>query len=366
MFKNRKAKNTNKDFALKINILTKHNGKGLQQDATCLESILEDNGFVVTQTDLLPEMRNKSRQHHGNFFKREKIALFLRLVLSRMFALICIKDCGFAFRKYEYDINIFLEVIEPRWFHKAKRNLFIPNQEWITNRSMLFLGSLDLILCKTIHAFEIFKSLNLPVEYLGFTSNDHFRETIHKNYNKCLHLAGGSELKGTKVLLEVWSRHPDWPTLKVVKHKGNFANLEASKNIEFVVDRLSDDEILGIQNSAGIHICPSEVEGFGHVLVEGMSCASIVVTTDAPPMNELIDSRYGVLVSYSHHKKIRLGTKYYVDLIDLENRLQKLFNLDLEKRRKMGEMARESYIGRGLIFRKRLFDILIRYSSQPS
>jgi len=42
-------------------------------------------------------------------------------------------------------------------------------------------------------------------------------------------------------------------------------------------------------NMCLVHIFPSQVEGFGHVINEARSCASVVITTNYPPMNELVD-----------------------------------------------------------------------------
>jgi glycosyltransferase involved in cell wall biosynthesis len=51
-----------------------------------------------------------------------------------------------------------------------------------------------------------------------------------------------------------------------------------------------------MQGSAFMHVCPSVREGFGHYINEGRAVGALVVTTDHPPMNELVQPQTGLLV----------------------------------------------------------------------
>jgi hypothetical protein len=60
---------------------------------------------------------------------------------------------------------------------------------------------------------------------------------------------------------------------------------------------LSFDDTRQIQAASGVQICTSERESFGHCLNEARAAGALVISTDHPPMNELVqDGVSGVLV----------------------------------------------------------------------
>jgi hypothetical protein len=60
---------------------------------------------------------------------------------------------------------------------------------------------------------------------------------------------------------------------------------------------LSFDDIRRLQAASGVHICASEREGFGHYLNEARGAGALVISTDHPPMNEMVqDGVTGVLI----------------------------------------------------------------------
>src|SRR5690606_13048298 len=133
--------------------------------------------------------------------------------------------------------------------------------------------------------------------YIGFTSVDRALPDASPDFGRFLHVAGASTLKGTDTLLEVWSAHPEWPALTVVQRDRR--TIRAPANVQILDGYLPDAELRELQNACGVHLCPSMGEGWGHYIVEAMSCGAVVVATDGPPMNELVQPGRGVLVPYS-------------------------------------------------------------------
>jgi glycosyltransferase involved in cell wall biosynthesis len=112
------------------------------------------------------------------------------------------------------------------------------------------------------------------------------------------------------------------------------------------------------QNSCGVHLCLSEAEGFGHYIVEAMSCKSLTLTTNAPPMNELVTQNRGVLVEYFKTKPQRLGINYYVNPSDLETKIDRALGMDSMSKKVLGENARDWYLENDRFFKHKIVEII--------
>ncbi len=276
-----------------INIIARSNGVGLDSDVHLLTSTLENAGYLVS----FSHCRSRSW-------------------LTKWF-----------YRKPQYDANIFLERVFPSWFGTSKTNILIPNQERFPKRHIKRLKNIDHVLCKSHHALEIFSEIGADTKYISFTSKDiHLNDEI-PNYRQFFHLAGRSTLKGTDTILKLWRKHPEWPMLTIIQHKDKSPR-NVPNNVRLITEYLPYEELIKLANKNGIHLCPSLSEGWGHYIVEAMSCAALVVTTDAPPMNELITNHRGVLVPSCKQESRHLGTNFYVDEHLLEEKIIELIKED--------------------------------------
>ena len=122
---------------------------------------------------------------------------------------------------------------------------------------------------------------------------------------------------------------------------------------------LDDDALKQLQNACGVHLCPSRSEGWGHNIVEAMSCGAVVVTTDAPPMNEHVTADCGVLVPINRSEPRHLGRNFFVDPSALETTVAQLVTASPDAAKSLGVKARERFeeLNRGFVTRLRaVFD----------
>ena len=296
--------------ALVINIFCYNNGWGLQKDAEILAAAMEALGHTPRQ--LSPYSPQS--------------------------------QCPAA------DINIFIEYLNQALFKCAKKNYFIPNPEWDPGDKK-GVKKCDRILCRTKDAQKIYRKINKKTYYLGFTSHDCFLPATPKDYYAPIHCRGASIFKGTEELLEAWQRHPEFPSLLLLHNgSGTFAPLP---NLQIIDTYLPAADFRQLQNLHGLHLCPSKAEGFGHYIVEAMSTQAVVITTDAPPMNEHItDPR--CLVRYTRTAPHREGTLYYVAPQDLAAKVSHLMILNKEELAAIGQKNRERYLQMTEEFQRRL------------
>jgi hypothetical protein len=315
-----------------INILTPSHGIGLRRSTRLLASVLRDSGCRVTVTVF-----------HADLGAR--VGRAIRKAGSTLL------------RRPLYDVNIFVESAAASWFPLARVNCLVPNPEWADDEVVESLPGFDWVLCKTRHAEEIFSKLGCRTRYIGFTSFDRLDPTVSRDYGRFLHVAGRSHMKGSDVLIRTWLQHPEWPLLTVLWHADGVQPTYAS-NLRWIPRWIDETSLLTLQNSHAVHFCPSIVEGFGHSIVEAMSVRAVVVTTDGPPMNTLVNTERGILVSSVMTRPLRLGTCYDVDEASIEQAIRQILSLTMSERRRMGEEARLWFVENDLMFRGQLFNLL--------
>lgn len=254
----------------------------------------------------------------------------------------------------EFQANIFLERIFPRWRGSAEVSFLIPNQERFPERQLgLLKREIDHVLVKSRHAEEVFSRHHGSVHYIGFTS-----ESPVKNFEEApglsfVHLAGRSTLKGTEEVLKVWGRHPEWPELTLIQCEEN-APSKVPGNVKLVTRYLEDEDIRRLYREHEVHLCPSRSEGWGHYLVEPMLAGRLVVTTDGPPMNELVTAERGILVPFGKSEPRHLGVNYFVEAEALERAVEGVLEMEVSERRRLALGAREWALENDQKFRERL------------
>lgn len=234
-------------------------------------------------------------------------------------------------------------------------NIFFPNQEWLRSKTQQKIDDNVHVFCKTKYALKQLSARWLHCEFAGFTSNDIQDKTIEKDYGKYLHVAGKSEQKGTIPLLQAWQKHPEWPTLTVVSRLKEHQKFRA-ENLKILSSFLPQDELEFLMNKCGIHLCPSEAEGFGHSINEAMSTSAVLAVTDAAPMNEFGEDLFLFNVS-------RKSTRYFssineCSIEDIENTIELILSTGLDKLKDIGRKNRIRYEEQKLAFDRNFIKLL--------
>lgn len=309
-----------------IHLIAWDNGRGLSHDIRLLDAALRELGHDVHIT--AAPARNRGLPWRA---WRDALRLLGRWLTGR--------------GPRRYDLGITLEHVHPAYLRLARRNVLVPNPEWLSRRDRRQLGRFDAIFCKTDVARDIFTAMGLPTRYIGFVSVD-CRRPVTARDREFLHLAGASRMKGTGRLLDVWRRHPEWPPLHVLQSPSTIqGEVPASAaNLDHRVGYVADiEDIRRLQNTHAFHLCLSEAEGWGHYIVEAMSCGAVVIATDAAPMNELVGIDRGLLVSAHENGTLNASALWEFDEAALEAAVERAISLTDTEVEGLGGAARDWY-----------------------
>ena len=314
---------------MRIHLLAWDNQRGLSHDIRVVETALRELGHEVTVSRL------GSRRHDGAWKLR---GMRLRMLLGAP----------------RFDVNLSLEHVRPASFGLARRNLLMPNPEWVSARGRRYLGRYDALLTKTHEATRIFTDLGLRALEVGFRSPDRYDAGVPRDPMGFLHAAGSSQLKGTARLIDVWKRHPEWPLLTVLRGGAAVEDEGGATNLRIVREHLPDTEVHRLQNACAFHLCLSQTEGWGHYLVEAMSCAAVVLACDGAPMNQMIDANRGLPVRAIEGEAFHLARTWQFDEAALEKAVERAIAMPAAEREALGANARRWYLDNEARFTSRL------------
>jgi len=331
---------------LTVNLIARDNGLGLSRDLRLLSNALKANGCDVHVTPL-DEQHERRRWALGGRSWRSawrRLRLRLRKTTPR------------------FDINIMFEHLWPDYFALAPCNIALPNPEWFDEKDRLHLDRIERAWVKTHHAEPLLNQLGCSTTWIGFASED-CRDAAIVRQKAFFHLAGGSRTKGTARLVSLWREHPEWPTLTVACHAGMLTTAESAANVRILTDYLSQDQLRQLQNAHAFHMCLSETEGYGHYICEAMSVGAIAISTDAAPMNELVDDTRGLLVAATAFGKQGLATLYQFDSAAMEQAVAKAIHMDDQQIETLGTQARTWFVDNDKHFSERVGNALREWAA---
>jgi len=320
---------------IRVHLLARDNGAGLTRDLTILARAIAEAGFDLTLSAI----------GQGGLRRQARLA-----ILRSKLAWHAIRQGS---ERGRFDVNLMDERVWPDFLPLARCNVLMPHPEWFKREWLSHLQSLDRVFAKTRHAVPIFEAQGCRTDFVGFTSIDRLLADVSREPT-FFHLGGRSENKGTQPLIDLWIRKPEWPALTIIQRAPLNLPPTMPANLRLITEYLDDDALRVLQNRHAFHLCPSETEGFGHHLVEGMSCGAITLATDAPPMNEMITNARGVLVPYARTGTQQLATTYFVDADAIAAGVERMLALGEVERRAKSEAARAWWEDNDRGFRLRL------------
>ena len=378
----KKSKLQSKTFTARI--IIKDNVGGIVADKDSIKELIEKCGGIV-EVVIYNDIKNVP--HSKLKFEKVNIQIFIEHIFL------------------EYPLEVF----------PADKSYIFVNQEYIQDWDIARMKDKTIIpLCKTHEGLKTLRKLGITnAIYVGFGNNNQFKyvDKIEKLPNLFIHIVGSSPMKGTKTLIDTWihkkinypliitgnnkaggnthlfnywkslkpkarvlpelilNKWEEWKQLTNTK-ESLLPPFENIGSIYFCNTVLEYTVIQFLQSVAEVHMCPSLIEGWGQYIDEGRRAKAVVLTLDAPPMNELIrdsnsdsnthkNGNTGILVKASKGPTMRellpYGWKQYftkdnyyntflygtykTSVNDLYHSINRILKMTIKQKRQLGNNA---------------------------
>lgn len=239
------------------------------------------------------------------------------------------------------DLSIFIQQVNNyKLLDLAPQNWLSCNHEVFlherTESQINKLKRIDLVMCKTRVGFEWVKKCKLEYGFTykivmtSFTSRFKALSPAEcpRQRDLAVCTAGQHHWKGVGPLMDCWYAHPDLPKIVITCFKPvidemlaeGYVSREACEaaiagkipNLLLYMQPISYAELVALKSRAGVHICCSLTEGWGHNNNEARICGAVTITTNAAPMNEMIRPDCGILINPYKIERKRNGTELYI------------------------------------------------------
>ena len=262
---------------------------------------------------------------------------------------------------------IFIERLfeHPRLLDYESR-VYLANPEWLTNRDKHLAR---LIITNFWHKSHFGMDLLMKIfpnkqhTYIGFTSLHNSSKAI--NYNLFCHFSGKSKTRHTQDIINIWLKNPKLPSIKLQAYNCDISLpfWIQNNNLSLFLGFLSEEDYISEYAKNGIHICTSQMEGFGHYINEARSIGALIITLDAPPMNELIDSNSGILVPVERTTKHRHhhGIRFVANPEAIENAILEAWSMPIATRKNLGDIAMNRFLKERTYFLSKVRSLVTRH-----
>jgi hypothetical protein len=238
-----------------------------------------------------------------------------------------------------------------------EQTICVANPEWLTERDLGVARALGTEFWhKTRHGLGQVSEF-LPGsghKFIGFTSPGlSARDT---DYDRFAHFAGKSRTRHTQQVLDIWRADPGLPDIRVHSFGGplHLPEWVTLRNVSLHLGFMEGEAHAQEFARHGVHLCTSQVEGFGHYINEARSMGALIITLDAPPMNELVDRDSGILIAPDRHQALNCGVQYFATGEAIRAAVDEALGLSQAQRRALGQAARHRFVTEGQDFVRRL------------
>lgn len=161
----------------------------------------------------------------------------------------------------------------------------------------------DFVICNTKRHYSVFQHHPQCYFVPWGTNIELFKQTDEKSSDELVffHSAGMSSRKGTNTLIHVFIKNELFKSSKLIIHTqipisrfSSHSNDELRRfNIEVIEKTVAAP---GLYHLGDVYVYPTTLEGIGLTIYEALSCGLPVITTNTPPMNEVVTSEIGKLI----------------------------------------------------------------------
>ena len=195
--------------------------------------------------------------------------------------------------------NYYILYLTKKKFPEIKLAAYV---DYYTEDSLILFNVYDFVICNTKRHMQALDQHPQAFYLKWGTDINLFKPTeIPKDQITFFHSVGMSDRKGTDILINAFITgnlyekskliiHTQIPIEQVCKYKKTELQKYSVEIIEKTVTAP------GLYHLGDIYVYPTKLDGLGLTMYEALACGLPVITTNYPPMNEIIDNTIGRLV----------------------------------------------------------------------
>ena len=179
--------------------------------------------------------------------------------------------------------------------------------DYYTERTINWYDVYDFVICNTKRHLEAMDKHKQAFYVRWGTDTTVFKptEVVHSGIS-FFHSVGMSNRKGTDILLKAFIDGKLYEKSKLIVH----TQVPISSVTDFTIDSLKEYNIQVIEKTVSapglyymgdIYVYPTRLDGLGLTIYEALSSGMPVITTNYPPMNEIVHDGIGLLVEVSRN-----------------------------------------------------------------